>query len=88
MANSHWSQFSHEPKLFIFNPLLIILTFLMLFAAQKFGFLIWVVILMWLYTLVFQFFFKMPISYTGNLLRRTLTGKNKKPKNWRDSLEF
>ena len=81
MANNHWSQFSHEPKLFIFNPLLVILTFLMLFAAQKAFFLVYVVIAMWIYTLVFQFFFKMPISYTGNLIRRMLTGKNKKPKN-------
>lgn len=88
MANNHWSQFSHEPKLFIFNPLLVILTFLMLFAAQKAFFLVYVVIAMWIYTLVFQFFFKMPISYTGNLIRRMLTGKNKKPKNWRDSLEL
>lgn len=88
MGNSHWSQFSHEPKLLIFNPLMVVLTLLMLFAAQKFFFLVWLVAAMWLYTLVFQFFLKMPISYTGNLIRKLLTGKNKKPKNWRDSLEL
>lgn len=88
MGNSHWSQFSHEPKLFIFNPLMVVVTLLMLFAAQKFFFLVWLVAGMWLYTLVFQFFLKMPISYTGNLIRKLLTGKNKKPKNWRDSLEL
>lgn len=88
MANQHWSQFSYEPKLLIFNPLLVILTFLMLFAAQKWGFLVWVAIAMWVYTIIFQFYLKMPISYTGNLIRRTLTGKNKKAKNWRDNLEL
>lgn len=60
----------------------------MLFAAQKWGFLVWVVAAMWIYILIFQFYFKMPISYTGNLLRKVLTGKNKKPKNWRDELEL
>ena len=88
MANAHWSQFSHNPKIFIFNPLALISTFAMLFAAQKWGFLIWVVFFMWVYILTFQFYFKMPISYTGNLLRKLLTGKNKKPKNWRDDLEL
>ena len=88
MANSHWSQFSHQPKIFIFNPLVLIATFIMLFAAQKWGFLVYVVVLMWAYVLIFQFYFKMPISYTGNLVRKLLTGKNKKPKNWRDDLEL
>lgn len=88
MANSHWSQFSYEPKLLGFNPLLLLLSGLLLFAAQKWGFLVWIVVLMWVYTLIFQFYFKMPISYTGNLIRKFLTGSSKKPKNWRDNLEL
>lgn len=88
MANGHWSQFSHEPKLLGFNPLLIVLTAVLLFAAQKWGILVWIVVGMWAYTLVFQFYFKMPISYTGSLIRKLLTGSSKKPRNWRDTLEL
>lgn len=88
MANNHWSQFSYEPKLFIFNPLLIVITAILLFAAQKWSLLAWLAGGIWVYTLIFQFFFKMPISYTGNLIRKFLTGANKKPKNYRDPLEL
>lgn len=88
MANSHWSQFSHRPKFIFVSPVVVTVSALMLFMSQKWHIFLWITLAMWVYIIVFQYFFKMPISYTPNLLRTWLVGKNKKPKNYRDSLEL
>lgn len=88
MANGHWSQFSHRPKIFFFNPVLVSLSLFMLLASQKFFFLIWIVIAIWTYVAIFQWWLKMPLAYTPNLIRTWLTGKSKTTRSHRDGLEL
>ncbi len=88
MANSDWCHFSHKPKFFFFSPVSIVLTVVMLFLSQHWGIFFWLTVAMWLYIVIFQYFFKMPIGYSMQLFRTWLIGKSKKPKNYRDNLEL
>lgn len=88
MANGHWSQFSHKHKFLYLNPIAVVVSLLLLFISQKFGWLVWVVVFMWIYIITFQYFFKMPLSYSFDLFRTWMVGKNKKSKNYRDGMEL
>lgn len=88
MANGHWSQFSHRPKFFVVSPLVAVVTLILCLASQKFLWLLWIVFFMWVYIAVFQFWLKMPLNYTSDLIRVWLTGRSKKIKNFKDGLEL
>ena len=88
MANNHWSQLSHKHKFFYLNPIAVFISLLLLLLSQKFTWLLWVVLIMWVFIITYQYVFKMPLSYCFDLFRTWMVGKNKKSKNYRDGMEL
>ena len=88
MANSHWSQFSHNPKFFFMSAIPFAVTLPLIILGQFTSF-AWIILAsVWLYVIIFELILKMPLQYTGALFRTWWTGKNKEPRNNKDPFEL
>lgn len=88
MANNHWSQFSHKPKFFFVSAIPFVLTLPLIMLAQISIWFFVLLIAIWVYAIIFEVFFKMPLEYTAPLFRVWITGKSKKAENLNNKLDI
>lgn len=84
-GNGHWSQYSHTPKILFLHAF----PFYLLVGAffiHSTAYLV-IVALSFIYCIVFSLL-KMPMQYTGVMLRTLITGKSKTVRNKDNLLDF
>jgi len=66
----------------------LILTIPLIILGQFSSLAYWILGLSWIYVIVFEGILKMPLQYTPALVRAKLFGKNKLPRNDKDTFEL
>lgn len=79
MANEHWSQFSHEPKILFISPWPFVVLFISIIGFNIHHSMWWLIftLAVWIYVIIFEKFLKMPMRYTWPLIRSFLVGNTK-----------
>lgn len=88
MANSHWSQFSYKPKFFFISAIPFVLTLPLIMLSQISKWFLLILVVIWVYTIIFEVFFKMPLEYTTALFRVWITGRSKRAENLSNKLDL
>lgn len=88
MSNSHWSQTSYDFKILGLPAGPVVLTPVFLLLGQISTISLFLLVFMWIFYIVFVFFFKIKPRFAFALLRTWLIGKNRKPRNENNPLQY
>lgn len=84
--SSHWSQYSHTPKIFFLPafPFYLLVGAFFIHSPVYIG----IVVFSFLYAITFSLILKMPMQYTWAWIRTVITGTTKTPRNKDNLFDF